>query len=182
MPYLLLLTVYIIIIIWFATILLPLLSDVRDVAVISPLSLFLSLFTIYTYYADIMRHRGCLLSSIRRFVFLNLQKKINLYNGTCLMVEHCTWFEKLRINKTALSSLSISSLLSSDLHVISYQFLSPTQQQLPTYSVHLALRVCKQIYKLIYLPLVGTYLRRYIQFILKSPEIKVSPDKLPILV
>lgn len=105
MPYLLLLTVYIIIIIWFATVLLPLLSDVRDVAVISPLSLFLSLFTIYTYYADIMRHRGCLLSSIRRFVFLNLQKKINLYNGTCLMVEHCTWFEKLRINKTALSSL-----------------------------------------------------------------------------
>lgn len=105
MPYLLLLTVYIIIIIWFATILLPLLSDVRDVAVISPLSLFLSLFTIYTYYADIMRHRGCLLSSIRRFVFLNLQKKINSYNGTCLMVGHCTWFEKLRINKTALSSL-----------------------------------------------------------------------------
>lgn len=105
LPFLFLLTVYIIIIIWFATILLPLLSDVRDVAVISPLSLFLSLFTIYTYYADIMRHRGCLLSSIRRFVFLNLQKKINLYNGTCLMVGHCTLFEKLRINKTALSSL-----------------------------------------------------------------------------
>lgn len=105
LPFLFLLTVYIIIITWFARVLLPMLSDVRDVAVISPLSLFLSLFTIYTYYADIMRHRGCLLSSIRRFVFLNLQKKINSYNGTCLMVEHCTWFEKLRINKTALSSL-----------------------------------------------------------------------------